>query len=302
MYSPNGANPKLAGGLRTKGLFTARAEMRTPLVSVITVVRNGERHLENTIQSVLQQTYGNIEYIIVDGGSTDGTLEIIRKHDDQVAYWISEPDSGIYDAMNKGIEMSTGNIIGIINSDDWYEPDSVQAAVDCFARDPEIGLVHGDVRVWRQDGGIETIIAPRLDKYSLYVSSPLNHASCFVSRDVYSRYGTFNAKYQIVGDYELILRLHKHRVKSFYLPRIVANVRMGGVSNRPGSIAKVLRESYDAKRSLGYNRWASVAGYSYVMIKTTVFQMLRRCHLSAAIAFYRKHLSRHHRMSPKRGE
>ena len=105
-------------------------DIQHPLVSIITVVLNGESHLEHTINSVLCQTYENLEYIIIDGGSSDGTQDIIRKYQDKIDYWISESDDGIYDAMNKGILQAKGELIGILNSDDWYELETVELMVN----------------------------------------------------------------------------------------------------------------------------------------------------------------------------
>lgn len=122
---------KLQGGRRIRNIEKV-SRSSEPLVSIITVVFNGEKYLEQTILSVLNQTYSNIEYIIIDGGSSDATLDIINKYTDKIDYWVSEPDSGIYDAMNKGISLATGQLIGIINSDDWYELDAVEEIVRAY--------------------------------------------------------------------------------------------------------------------------------------------------------------------------
>ena len=130
-------------------------------VSIITVVFNGIRTIEQTIKSVLNQSYKNIEYIIIDGGSTDGTLDIIRKYENYLSYIISEPDHGIYDAMNKGIQKSTGDIVGIINSDDWYEVNTVSQVVERF-ESFAVDLVYGDINFIGKNGEII-----RSENYSL---------------------------------------------------------------------------------------------------------------------------------------
>lgn len=112
-------------------------------VSIITVVYNGVKNIEQTIKSVLHQTYSNIEYIVIDGGSTDGSLDIIKKYSDSISYWVSEADKGIYDAMNKGISKATGDLIGIINSDDWYEPDAIMNMVTAYE---ENTVLYGIIR------------------------------------------------------------------------------------------------------------------------------------------------------------
>jgi len=119
LFLPEGEGRKGEGGLRTKGYFKKSFEDK-PLISIITVVFNGEKYLEETIQSVINQTYDNVEYIIIDGGSTDGTLDIIKKYEDQIDYWVSEKDKGIYDAMNKGIDLASGDGLLFLNSGDYF--------------------------------------------------------------------------------------------------------------------------------------------------------------------------------------
>ena len=117
LFLPEGENKKGEGGLRTKGYFKKSYEDK-PLISIITVVYNGDKYLEETVQSVLSQTYDNVEYIIIDGASTDGTIDIIRKYEDQIDYWVSERDKGMYDAMNKGIDAASGELINFMNAGD----------------------------------------------------------------------------------------------------------------------------------------------------------------------------------------
>jgi len=127
-FLPKVKGRKGEGGLRTKGFFKTSTPDK-PLITIITVVFNGETHLEETIQSVINQTYDNVECIIIDGGSTDTTLDIITKYEDQIDYWISEKDNDIYDAMNKGLMLAMGDIVGIINADDWYERESIEKSI-----------------------------------------------------------------------------------------------------------------------------------------------------------------------------
>jgi len=125
---------KVEGGLRTQGIYKKSSKSR-PLVSIVTVVYNGEKYLEQTIRSVINQRYDNIEYIIIDGGSTDGTLDIVEKHEKMIDYWISEPDEGIFDAMNKGIKICRGELIGLINADDYYAPNAIERVVSCYLKE-----------------------------------------------------------------------------------------------------------------------------------------------------------------------
>src|SRR6185369_15072253 len=133
------------GGLRVQGYFKKSLPSK-PLVTVITVVFNGAKHLDDTIRSVITQTYDNVEYIIIDGGSTDGTLDIIKKYEGKIDYWVSEKDKGISDAFNKGISLSTGNIIGIINADDWYELDAIQMVAERYISQNKNNIIfHGEL-------------------------------------------------------------------------------------------------------------------------------------------------------------
>ena len=177
------------GGLRTKGYFK-KSFNDNPLVSVITAVFNCHEYLEQTIQSVLNQTYDNVEYIVIDGGSTDGTIDIIRKYEQVIDYWVSEPDSGIAAAWNKGIVASTGDIIGLINSDDWYELNAVADVVRLLMQDRATGLIHGNRRQWNELGTkVLGVARPPLKKVPPFSRSPVSHPTCFVRRQIYQRYG-----------------------------------------------------------------------------------------------------------------
>ena len=152
------------------------------LVSIITVVYNGEKYLEQTINSVIKQTYNHIEYIIIDGGSTDNTIEIIQAHHAHITYFVSEPDGGLYDAMNKGISVAKGSLIGMINSDDWYELNTVELMVAAYKENPQKSIFHSD----RYDvfyGGNRKIrkFNPSLYKF-LFYGMTYNHPSMFITK------------------------------------------------------------------------------------------------------------------------
>ncbi len=193
-------------------------------VSVITPCLNSEKTIRDTIESVLGQTYKNIEYILVDGGSTDRTVEIIEEYLPIFGSRLqctSEKDQGIYDAMNKGLSLASGDMVGIINSDDWYEPDAVEKAVDCF-RESNAGVVFGEI--W--------LIDPNGKKQSCTKNSMLPpHPSMFVKREIYQEYGVFDTNYKIAADYELTLRLRAQGVSFAHIDGILANFRTEGVSN-----------------------------------------------------------------------
>ena len=154
-----------------------------PLVSIITIVYNGENYLEQAINSVVQQSYQNIEYIIIDGGSTDQSISIIKKYESKIRAWISEPDKGIADAFNKGLARASGDVIGFINADDWYEPDAVQKVVENING---ADIVYGDLRLWR-DKKVDFIVEG--DHMHLEDEMTLNHPTVFVRKLVYDQFG-----------------------------------------------------------------------------------------------------------------
>jgi len=202
---------------------------QTPKVSIITVVYNGIAHLEQTIKSVLNQSYENIEYIIIDGGSTDGTVELIKKYEDKIAYWVSEPDGGIYDAMNKGIAKASGEIVGLINADDWYEKNAIAIVVGTFEK-REVDVVHGSMRIIKENG--ESFVKGAFrDISNLKKGMLLNHPTVFAKRSLYEKYGLFDTSYRIVADWERMMSWFLNDVHFVATQEVLANFRMGGVSS-----------------------------------------------------------------------
>ena len=197
-------------------------------VSIITVCLNSEDTIERTINSVIRQTYEDIEYIIVDGKSTDKTLSIINRYKDKVSKIVSEHDNGIYDAMNKGIQLSSGEIIGILNSDDWYETDAIHAIVDLF-ENTESEIIHGDIRLIYPDGTSKDTQMDDLNK--LWYEMAVRHPATFVKREVYERIGLFDCSYRIAADYEFILRCYSSSIRFFYINKILTNFSLTGISS-----------------------------------------------------------------------
>ena len=202
-------------------------------ISIITVSYNSVKTIEQTIRSVLNQTYGNIEYIIIDGASIDGTQRIIEKYLDEIDYYVSERDKGIYYAMNKGIAKATGDIIGIINSDDWYADDAVKSIAECFEKN-DVELVYGRIMCITDDG--RRIRHPYFPIESIWYQMALPHPSVFVRKKVYNLFGVFNMDYHVASDYELMLRFYSNKVKFHYLNKIVAYFRYGGISMQQNKI------------------------------------------------------------------
>ena len=193
-------------------------------VSIITPCLNSEKTIRNTMESVLGQTYDNIEYILVDGGSTDRTVGIIEEYrliSGGRLQYISEKDNGIYDAMNKGIRAALGDIIGIINGDDWYEPDAVERVVQCFY-ETDAEIVYGETWVVNGEG--------QREYHTIHSVFP-PHPSTFVKKEVYQRHGMFDLKYRIAADRELLLRFIAKGVRFGHIDTILVNFRRTGISN-----------------------------------------------------------------------
>jgi glycosyltransferase involved in cell wall biosynthesis len=200
----------------------------TPLVSIITVVVNGEKTLEQTIKSVLHQTYHNIEYIIIDGGSTDRTLDIISKYDNKIDYWLSEPDNGIYDAMNKGIKNSKGVLINLLNADDYLELTSVSAIVSTYLEHSRPSIIYGRVFAVDEYYSVKSELYSSL-KYWLGMS--VNHQSMFVHKDIYNTVGLYNSEeYKYAADYDFLVRNFKRNVLFLHERGCVVNYRNKGIS------------------------------------------------------------------------
>lgn len=205
-------------------------------VSLITVVYNGESYIETCLKSIASQDYKDIEYIIMDGGSRDSTLEIIDRYRDYVTVMVSEPDKGLYDAMNKGISRATGDIVGILNSDDFYAHPGIISRVVQEFRDKQVDTVFGDL-VFVSPENLKKVVryySPKHFRVSWFEKGDMPpHPTFFVKRELYEKYGTFDTQYKIVSDFELMLRfLHKHHSTWSYIPEVLVHMRTGGISTR----------------------------------------------------------------------
>lgn len=208
-------------------------------VSIITTTYNSAETIASTIESVLSQTYSNIEYWIIDGNSSDGTLEIIKDYEDRFngrLHYLSEKDAGIYDAMNKGISRSSGDVVGILNSDDYFTSNDIIENVAKAFSDMKLDAVYGDIHF---------INGNHPDKIVRYYSSAMfkpfwlrfgfmpAHPSFYVKRSVYEKYGKYSLDYKIASDYDMMVRLfHKFKIKAKYIKRDFVTMRTGGVSTK----------------------------------------------------------------------
>jgi glycosyltransferase involved in cell wall biosynthesis len=203
-------------------------------VSIITVCYNSAATIADTIKSVKSQNFADLEHIIVDGSSTDDTIDIIRSHG-HVGPLLSEKDNGIYDAMNKGIKMATGDIVGILNSDDSYTDDSVIQDVISHFLNNNCDAVYADlnyVGVSRKDKIIRKWRSGKFSYQKFIFGWMPPHPTVFIKKECYNNMGGYNTRLKTAADYELLLRfLYKNKIKVSYLPRVVVNMRSGGISN-----------------------------------------------------------------------
>lgn len=196
-------------------------------ITIITVCLNAEKTIEQTIKSVLNQEYSDLEYIIIDGNSSDSTIDIINKYKHNIAHFISEEDSGLYDAMNKGISLASGDIIGILNADDWYEADTIKKVLEVFLH-YDVDIVYGNIQVWENEHLIGTSPHVPIDEI-WYRMIP--HPAVFVKGNMYKKYGLFDISYNIVADYDLIYRFYRNGARFFYTDKVLTNFRKGGISD-----------------------------------------------------------------------
>lgn len=197
-----------------------------PVFSIITVTFNSEKYLEQTIKSVIDQGISELEYIIIDGGSTDRTIEIIKKYSNFISYWVSENDNGIYDAINKGIKASNGRYIGIINSDDWYE-DGALAKIEQIFNHSQIDIICGILRLWEDN----TILGVQGNTKSFLKYGMISHPTCIIKREIYDNIGFFDTNFKIAGDYDFMMRCYQKNAIFSFIEVIIANFRTSGISN-----------------------------------------------------------------------
>ena len=215
------------GGIRLKGKAETARKDSAPLMTVITAVYNGANTIEKTINSVICQTWNNIEFIIIDGGSTDSTLEIVSKYDDHIDYWLSEPDNGIADAFNKGLNMATGDYVAFLGSDDWYEPDGVLRIVNEIKPD---GMIYsGHANLW-SDNGRTKIKVHKSCPERILQTMRIAHPATFVSRDLFKRIGGFSTEFKIAMDYDFFLRAKLNGYNAKVVDSVIVNIMSGGIS------------------------------------------------------------------------
>lgn len=234
------------------------------LISIITVCYNSSKTIEETFESVLNQSYQNYEYIVVDGGSTDNTVDIIKKYEASFngkLKYISEKDNGIYDAMNKGLSMAKGDIIGIINSDDWYEKDAFEVVSQSYDGS-KYQVLYGFLRMMKNGNELKVY----LNNHEFLISSMITHPTCFVTKKTYEDFGKFDLKYRAAADYDLMLRYYLSKKVTFKpIYKILANFALGGISDTRIGVNEMAEIKYK-------NKLISKKKYKLILLKNFIME------------------------------
>jgi glycosyltransferase involved in cell wall biosynthesis len=229
-------------------------------ISIVTAAYNSAATIRDTIESVLSQDYPNIEYVVADGGSKDGTVEILKSYGDKIK-WVSEKDSGIFEAMSKGVKMATGDVVGIVGSDDFYPDNQAISRVAKAFEESKADSVYGDLYYVDAEDTNKIVRNWKSGKYDRkrFLNGWMPpHTAFFLKKSVYDTYGLYDSSYRFAGDYELMLRmLYRYNVSSYYIPEVLMKMRAGGNSN--GSLKgrmKANREDLRAWKMNGIKpRW-----------------------------------------------
>ncbi|NCS46918.1 MAG: glycosyltransferase [Microcystis aeruginosa BK11-02] len=256
LFLPPNPEGRGEGGLRTKGYFKqsyretseVSEKFAVPLVTIITVVFNGEKHLEQTIQSVISQTYNNVEYIIIDGGSTDGTVDIIRKYEEVIDYWVNEPDAGISDAMNKGISLATGILINHLHAGDKFAADTTLSSVVSSYNSEGWRWCFGNqlLRSPTDNAIVGCFCPPKFSQKLLHIVNTIPHPTVFSERALIEEVNGFDNNYKCAMDYHLWLRFTQlSKPKQF--DYATAEFLLGG---RSSDIKLALREEFRARKEV----------------------------------------------------
>jgi glycosyltransferase involved in cell wall biosynthesis len=227
LKTPDSDQKIAEGGLRFQGFFKKESEEK-PIITVVTVVYNGAEFLEDTIKSVIEQTYDNVEYIIVDGGSTDGTVDIVRKYEHAIDYWVSEPDKGIYNAMNKGIDLGGGDWVNFMNAGDrFYKSNTIFDVVNEFKHSSDFVILYGHHEV-RYPDKKKLVKAGLMNQ--LWRGSQFSHQSAFILLS-YHKKNPYNLCRKIAADFEFFYHTYRSDKKIVCLPDIISSITSGGISD-----------------------------------------------------------------------
>lgn len=243
--------------------------VKQPFFSIITVVLNGDQYLERTIQSVINQSFQDFEYIIIDGGSTDRTIEIIQQYKEQVDFWVSEHDEGISDGFNKGIKQANGRYIGFINADDYYTEDAFAIVHKLAIESEEVGVFCGAVNFY---DGKKFLISSPSDIDRIRIESTIHQSSSFIKNSLFDEYMPFDIKLRYAMDYELFLRFYMEKIKFSPIPAILSERDINGTT---------LENSYKALaelrqiRTLFFGKLEASFNYYFFTLKLALGRFLR---------------------------
>lgn len=266
-------SPNTEGGLRTKGVFKT-SEIGAPLISYVTIVRNNPQTIERTIQSVQKQSYKNIEHIILDGASTDNTLEIIKRYSENIDYFASESDNGLYNALNKAIELCRGEFILVLNSDDWLSDDSAEYIAKNYTQGEAI-FVAGTAKVLVDKFNTVDWHPQQVTKNSYLKVANLNHNAVYASRKTYELSGSYDDSYKIAADTKWVLKCYDIGAKFYYTNEILVNYSLGGTSSdiywHVEECKRIIKEKFpflkgDEVQSLNYIYYQWKEGFKFPLV------------------------------------
>lgn len=246
-------------------------------ISIITVVWNNIFTIEDAIDSVLSQSYKNIEYIVIDGASNDGTIEVIERYGNKITTFVSEPDKGIYDGLNKGLSLATGDIVAFLHSDDIYASHTIiEEVANVFISDNSVDGVYGDL-VYTPKRDTDKVLrywkSKNFDIKLLKQGWMPAHPTLFLKRDVYEKFGKFDLDFKIAGDYDFMLRVLSAGIKVKYLEKVLYKMRVGGESNK--SLKNIILKSKEDLKALKKN---NIGGIYILIIKnlSKIIQFMKK--------------------------
>lgn len=251
-------------------------------ISIITVCYNSEKYIRSAIESVKSQTYSNIEYIVIDGGSSDDTIDIVKEYKSSVSLYISEPDNGIYDAMNKGVALATGDVVGVLNSDDFFSSkDIISKIVNTFSNS-NIDALYGDigfVNPYNENVIVRYYSSKYFRRWMFHLATSPPHPSFYVKKTKYVELGNYDSNYKIGADLDLMMRfMYKSNINYTYLEESIVTMRLGGVSTDLSNIILLNRECLLAcKNNAIYSNWTfMLVKYLLKFINQKLLYFLKR--------------------------
>ncbi|WP_432821217.1 glycosyltransferase family 2 protein [Trichloromonas sp.] len=279
---------RIEGGRSLSASSVLERKNSEVLVTIITVAFNAAATLDCAIRSVLSQDHQTLEYIIIDGGSTDGTVDVLRAYGDRLDYFCSEPDCGISDAFNKGIALARGEVIGLLNADDWYMPGAISSAIGALQENPAFDFVFGDLTMEGPGGRcrVEQKGDPAYLRQLSKGMPSVPHPTVFVRRNVFTSFGLFRTDLKTAMDYEWLVRISRQGVRGLYLPMVLAGMRLGGASDI-GFVGGYL-EVYRVSTAYGYPRLLAMVHFAARVVKGVVRRIFERWHLHWLVAGFRR--------------